>query len=243
MVMLQHKLNLKVSQKQVLTPGLVQMVNVLALNKMELLEMINNEIVENPVLEELDENVPILDDAERNEEPVAALPETADGEKTSDPFDEIDFGTYFQEYLDPGFRTPSSFEMTERPSFENFLSRGATLMDHLQWQLGAMSLGAELCLVTDMILGNLDADGYLTASEAELLEALKADPAFQGARSECAAGGGDDDCADAGSAGNRGARSAGVPAGADSRGAEAAGDGGVGPGCGGGGDGGGEHGV
>jgi RNA polymerase sigma-54 factor len=180
MAMLQHKLNLKVSQKQVLTPGLVQMVNVLALNKMELREMINNEIVENPVLEELDENIPILDDAERNEEPVAALPETADGEKTSDPFDEIDFGTYFQEYLDPGFRTPSSFEMTERPSFENFLSRGATLMDHLQWQIGAMSLAPELALVTDMILGNLDADGYLTASEEELREALAQDPAFAG---------------------------------------------------------------
>lgn len=180
MAMLQHKLNLKVSQKQVLTPGLVQMVNVLALNKMELREMINNEIVENPVLEELDENIPILDDAERNEEPVAALPETADGEKTSDPFDEIDFGTYFQEYLDPGFRTPSSFEMTERPSFENFLSRGATLMDHLQWQLGAMSLAPELALVTDMILGNLDADGYLTASEEELREALAQDSAFAG---------------------------------------------------------------
>jgi RNA polymerase sigma-54 factor len=180
MAMLQHKLNLKVSQKQVLTPGLVQMVNVLALNKMELREMINNEIVENPVLEELDENIPILDDAERNEEPVAALPETADGEKTSDPFDEIDFGTYFQEYLDPGFRTPSSFEMTERPSFENFLSRGATLMDHLQWQLGAMSLGPELALVTDMILGNLDEDGYLTASEEELREALAQDRAFAG---------------------------------------------------------------
>ncbi len=180
MVMLQHKLNLKVSQKQVLTPGLVQMVNVLALNKMELLEMINNEIVENPVLEELDENVPILDDAERNEEPVAAMPETAEGEKTSDPFDEIDFGSYFQDYLDPGFRTPNSFEISERPSFENFLSRGTTLMDHLQWQLGAMSLAPELCKVTEMILGNLDADGYLTASEDELREALKEDPAFKG---------------------------------------------------------------
>jgi RNA polymerase sigma-54 factor len=70
--------------------------------------------------------------------------------------------------------------MTERPSFENFLSRGATLMDHLQWQLGAMSLSAEVSLVADMILGNLDADGYLTASEDELREALAQDPTFAG---------------------------------------------------------------
>src|SRR5919199_490241 len=54
MVLLQNKLNLKVSQRQILTPGLVQMVSVLALNKLELKEMITNEIVENPVLEELE---------------------------------------------------------------------------------------------------------------------------------------------------------------------------------------------
>ena len=54
--MLQPKLNLRVAQRQVLTPGLVQMVSVLALNKLELKEMINAEIVENPVLEEMDES-------------------------------------------------------------------------------------------------------------------------------------------------------------------------------------------
>ena len=61
MVLLQPKLNLKVSQRQILTPGLVQMVSVLALNKLELKDMINDEMVENPVLEELDGTVPLLD--------------------------------------------------------------------------------------------------------------------------------------------------------------------------------------
>ena len=76
MVLLQNKLNLKVSQKQILTPGLVQMVSVLALNKLELKEMINAEIVENPVLEELESNIPLIDqvagreaDRERAEAP------------------------------------------------------------------------------------------------------------------------------------------------------------------------------
>ena len=50
--MLSPRLQLKVAQKQILTPGLVQMVTVLQLNRMELKEMINQEIVENPVLEE-----------------------------------------------------------------------------------------------------------------------------------------------------------------------------------------------
>ena len=68
MVLLQNKLNLRVTQKQILTPGLVQMVSVLALNKLELREMINTEMVENPVLEELDSSVPLLDQVAGREE-------------------------------------------------------------------------------------------------------------------------------------------------------------------------------
>ena len=62
MVLLQNRLNLKVSQKQILTPGLVQMVSVLALNKLELKEMITNEMVENPVLEELELSIPTVEE-------------------------------------------------------------------------------------------------------------------------------------------------------------------------------------
>src|ERR1043165_923004 len=52
MAFLEHKLNLKVQQKTVLTPSLMQMVSLLALNKLELTEMIQTELVQNPVLEE-----------------------------------------------------------------------------------------------------------------------------------------------------------------------------------------------
>ena len=68
MVMLSPKLNLRIMQKQILTPGLVQMVSVLALNKLELKDMINAEMVENPVLEELDGTVPLLDEVAGKEE-------------------------------------------------------------------------------------------------------------------------------------------------------------------------------
>src|SRR2546421_9803613 len=68
MVLLQPKLNVRLSQKQVLTPGLVQMVSVLALNKLELRDMITAEMVENPVLEELEATVPLLDEVYRREE-------------------------------------------------------------------------------------------------------------------------------------------------------------------------------
>src|SRR5512142_1688272 len=104
MVSLQPRLNLKVTQKQILTPGLVQMVSVLALNKLELRDMIQAEMVENPVLDELEDSVPLLDDSARREEERAAPPDepVAGGDK-ADSFEEIDFGSFFRDYLDPGY--------------------------------------------------------------------------------------------------------------------------------------------
>jgi RNA polymerase sigma-54 factor len=90
-----------------------------------------------------------------------------------DPFDEIDFGSYFQDYLDPGFRTAAtSFEEIDRPTFDNFLSQPSTLTDHLDWQLGSMSLTAEVRLAADLVVGNLNEDGYLTATDEELVDAF-----------------------------------------------------------------------
>jgi RNA polymerase sigma-54 factor len=173
MVLLQPKLSLKVAQRQILTPGLMQMVSVLALNKLELKEMIQAEIAENPVLEEMEETVPLLDDVAREEETRDRPVETqmAEGEaKEKDPFDEIDFGSYFQDYLDPGFRSPNNYEEIEKPSIENFLSSPATLSDHLFWQLGALNLAPAVREAAEYIIGNLNEDGYLTATDDELLE-------------------------------------------------------------------------
>jgi len=175
MVMLQHKLSVKLSQRQILTPGLVQMVSVLALNKLELKDMINTEMVENPVLEELEESVPLLDEVggkEADRERAAAAsteenPITAVEKK--DPFEEIDFGSFFQDYLDPGYRSRGEMEEIERPSFENFLSKPGNLTDHLAWQLGALSLRPEVREAAELIVGNLNEDGYLIASDDELL--------------------------------------------------------------------------
>jgi len=172
MVLLQHKLNVKLSQKQILTPGLVQMVSVLALNKLELKDMINAEMVENPVLDELDTEVPLLDEVagkevERDRAASADEAPAPEVEKT-DPFDEIDFGSYFQDYLDPGYRSPAS-EVVEKPSFENFLSTPTNLTDHLMWQLSSMNLSPAVREAAELIIGNLNEDGYLIASEEELL--------------------------------------------------------------------------
>ncbi len=170
MALLQPKLSLKVAQRQILTPGLMQMVSVLALNKLELKEMIDAEMVENPVLEEIDESVPMLDEvAGREEKLERPVEEATAASPPKDPFNEIDFGSYFQEYLDPGYRTQPEYEESEKPSFENFLSQPTTLADHLAWQLGALTLEPALYGAAEFVVGNLDEDGYLAASEEELV--------------------------------------------------------------------------
>src|SRR5689334_22111385 len=195
MVLLQNKLNLRVSQKQILTPGLVQMVSVLALNKLELREMINTEMIENPVLEELDSSVPLLDEVAGREEAQDRQDakdikekETAPEADKKDPFDEIDFGSFFKDYLDPGYRNSADLEEIDRPSFENFLSKPGTLSDHLMWQLGSVTVRPAVYAAAELVIGNLNEEGYLTASDDELMGVAHAqesdDPAPEAASTD-----------------------------------------------------------
>src|SRR6478672_1286716 len=224
MSMLSPRLQLKVSQKQVLTPGLVQMVTVLQLNRLELKEMINQEIVNNPVLEEATEenaeevtaeeilssletdrmdspaDQQILESTNGTGEHAAdivagdfapepnlapdvvaelaegvtpldtVLPQTEETPPASDPFDEIDFGSFFDDYLDPGYKSPAA-ESVEKPSFETFLSAPLTLGDHLRSQLSVSLLPDEIRDAAESIIGNLDEDGYLSASLDEIASA------------------------------------------------------------------------
>jgi len=229
MSMLSPRLQLKVAQKQILTPGLVQMVTVLQLNRLELKDMITQEISENPVLEETadgveeltPEEVQAILESERTSEPsdqtiletvngaaaaepgVAAdgteaaagfdydgvAPATMEATATApatevdapaidpatepktdkDPFDEIDFGTFFDEYLDPGYKSPAS-ENVEKPSFETFLSSPVTLADHLHSQLSVLVMSEDVRDAAANIIGNLDENGYLTATLEEIAE-------------------------------------------------------------------------
>jgi len=165
------KLNLKVAQKQILTPGLVQMVSVLALNRLELREMINAEVVANPVLEELGEE-PTTSDNYSDETFLKNETEKVPEKPESNPFDEFDVGTFFNQYLDTGGDGGQSQEreISERPSFEKFLSSAAGLTEHLTWQLSVTICSDEVREIAESIIGNLDENGYLTASQEELLQ-------------------------------------------------------------------------
>lgn len=211
---LQPRLHLKVAQKQILTPGLVQMVSVLALNRLELREMINQEMVANPMLEELEE-VGLDEEEERQAAgdplpaaelaapPVAGSEDGAgeraaaesDGEPADDgfreiqeviretmsreaaegepanPFDEFDANAFFSQYLDTGGgEDRREREEVEKPSFETFLSSPQQLADHLSWQLRASICSEQVREIAEIIIGNLDEDGYLTATLDEIAQ-------------------------------------------------------------------------
>lgn len=164
-------LSLKVAQRQILTPGLVQMVSVLALNRLELREMISQEVTANPVLEELPDDAPTVEEIAQKTEATPANGTAADAEVQAgdnhDSFQEIDFGSFFDDYLDPGYKSPAA-EVSEKPSFENFLSKPSSLGDHLEWQLNLSLCSDEVREAGHSIIGNLNEDGYLTASLEEI---------------------------------------------------------------------------
>src|SRR5205814_412935 len=114
MVLLEHKLNVKLSQRQILTPGLVQMVSVLALNKLELQDMINTEMVENPVLEELEDAIPLLDDVGRQDEERDRIAAQATSEEKPQTAVEAQaIGIEAAELLATELPLPTSFESVQ----------------------------------------------------------------------------------------------------------------------------------
>ncbi|HVF29879.1 MAG TPA: RNA polymerase factor sigma-54 [Pyrinomonadaceae bacterium] len=93
--------------------------------------------------------------------------------ETSDSFEEIDYGREFQDYLDPGYKTQEIEYKDDAPSFEQFLSHTESLSEHLEWQLHMLDIGEKMLDVCLSVIGNLDADGRLTASVEELARISK----------------------------------------------------------------------
>ena len=85
-----------------------------------------------------------------------------------DAFEEIDFGREFQDYLDPGYKTQEFEYKEDAPTFEQFLTKAPSLADHLEWQLQMDPIEAEVHAAAVCVIGNLDADGRLTATNEEI---------------------------------------------------------------------------
>jgi RNA polymerase sigma-54 factor len=170
---LEQKLHLRLSQRLVMTPSLQQAIKLLQMSKLELEEVLNQEMVENPVLEEEQEETAA--EATRAEEQrtaadaqaPAATPEEAAPVKERDSFDEIDFDSYFQEYLDSAYN-PRQYEETEAVPLENTLSQTPGLQEYLTWQLSMSEASAPVREIAAYLIGNLDEDGYLLLTRDEI---------------------------------------------------------------------------
>ena len=160
------KQSLKLSQSLVMTPQLQQAIKLLQLNRMELAEVVNQELVENPILEEQgatsdDEQVSSAE-AEQKRDEEAFSQEKTEEQKLVEGKDDFNWEQYIEEYNNYTHSTASMKEVNEDlPSFENALSKTTSLEDHLRWQISMSTLGEDEERFAELVVGNLNRDGYL----------------------------------------------------------------------------------
>lgn len=162
---IQQKLQTKLAQKLILTPSLQQAIKLLPMSTLELADLLNQEVVENPLLEEIPtEDLQAADAAPAVEKDAEAK---AQADKT-DSWDDADYEYFFGDYLDDGYRPRAPQEVKELPPIENALSSSSSLTDHLEWQLSLQTEAEAIREIGEAIIGNLDDDGYLVASVDEI---------------------------------------------------------------------------
>jgi len=169
---LELKLAPKLVQQLVITPQLQQAIRLLQLTRLELVDMISQEMKENPLLEELEEGKESFDEeeqppAEKAEAPVPIVEHTTEVKGEGEGADEFDWENYLENYNVASFSKQREQDGEERPSFENFMAKSTTLFDHLYWQLHLSDLNEEEQRAGTWIIGNLDEDGYLKISLEE----------------------------------------------------------------------------
>lgn len=219
------KLTTSLSQRLVLTPQLRQRIEMLQMTSLELTDLIQQQLLENPVLEEVPSQEEVQELAEKvldhlasssddasfadapepgsaatngsgdgdgaaSLSPSAEAPDVDFGDATPsgeggeegdaasdegsrDAFEEIDFGREFQDYLDPGYKTQEIEYKEDAPTFEQFLTRPPSLAEHLEWQLNMSSVEPEIHNAAICVIGNLNADGRINATNEEIAETEK----------------------------------------------------------------------
>jgi len=156
----------KLVQQLVITPQLQQAIRLLQLTRLELVDLINQEMKENPLLEEDEEGKEEAEVEESmtekaEEKPSLNTEHTLEVKGEGEGKDEFDWESYLENYNLSSFQKQSSSDGEERPSFENFLTKQTTLCDHLYWQLQLSRFTDEEEKAGVWIIGNLDEDGYL----------------------------------------------------------------------------------
>jgi RNA polymerase sigma-54 factor len=171
------KQQLRLSQQLVMTPQLQQAIKLLQLSQLELVDMVQQELQENPVLEELDgadEDRRAVEDRADSAVPIETetAPASADDVPSSDnaeaqKLEDIDW----QNYVDSHPQTASQGGMREddeRRSIEATHSRRETLSEHLEWQLQLADVPDSIRQAAGWIIGNVDEHGYLKSDLEEV---------------------------------------------------------------------------
>jgi len=183
---MQMKMQMKMSQQLIMTPQLQQAIKLLQLSRAELEELIEQTLIENPVLEEGIDMDTFPDKTEDSQE----TKETSDNPEVvtdTDEFetarenelnnkdqDEIDWQQYIEQieqfggYQERRYNAVSDDE--EGPSIEATAAQPESLADHLVWQLDMLELSPLEYKTGAYLIGNIDDDGFLVTSIRELLE-------------------------------------------------------------------------
>ncbi|MGH9867633.1 MAG: RNA polymerase factor sigma-54 [Candidatus Polarisedimenticolia bacterium] len=163
---LEQRLNLRMSQKLIMTPSLQQAIKLLQLSKLELVNEINQELVQNPVLEEgLETMAPQQLDSSQTDDKEKAADQAA---RESGSGDEDDYEAFWRDYLERGYEPRGPAEPIDGPSYEATLTKQENLTDHLTWQLEMTPTDDRTREIAEAIVGNLNDDGYLDATLEEL---------------------------------------------------------------------------
>lgn len=170
------KQNLRLSQQLIMTPQLQQAIKLLQLSRLELVETINQEMEENPLLEEVsaDEgnNEEVHAEAEENIQSIEQSEDVKQIERTEeltgegDGREEFDWNNYLEDYGPVG--VTYGRKDTEAPSWDNVITESQSLTQYLMWQMKLSPLTEDEMRIGTQIVGNLDQNGYLCATVAEI---------------------------------------------------------------------------
>jgi len=163
--MQQPRLELRLTQRLVLTPSLQQAIKLLQYSRQELVQYIRQELLENPTLEELQAE-PIGPAPEIP--PVAAVANAPEAAPSPDGDDE-NWTRYLESY-DESYEQRGGSE--DAPEYESALSSAESLADHLEQQLNVAVSTEEDRMIGTEIVGNIDDDGYLQAAPEEIATRL-----------------------------------------------------------------------
>ncbi len=180
---LEIRQQLKLSQQLVMTPQLQQAIKLLQLSRMELLDVVQQELEENPILDEGQEEEAEQEAAEAKEAVDGASEAGTEADQESateikgegEGVNDIDWQTYLEGYNLGGSVADSYEDDEDRPSYENLLTKKSTLTDHLMWQLNLSRVDDRIRAVATEVIGNLDEDGFFKATLEEVAEACDCD--------------------------------------------------------------------